>query len=142
VLFESLDPYGHYAPPGLIHNLGYVALHRGDLVRSTSLFAASADAYRTVGTDRRGLAECIIGLACTAARAGHVDLAARLFGAAEAELERLGMLLTATNRAEFERGVAALEAVIGRERLASVRATGRSMSLDNALEEARATFPA
>jgi DNA-binding NarL/FixJ family response regulator len=93
--------------------------------------------YRAVGTDRRGLAECLIGLACVATRAAEFPLAARLLGAAQGELERLGTLLTVANRAEYEHGLAAVEASMGSDRLPEWCAAGRELSLENALAEAR-----
>jgi ATP/maltotriose-dependent transcriptional regulator MalT len=137
-LFSSLDPHRHYAPQGLLHNLGYLALARGEARRAASLFVESAEIYRTVGTDRHGLAECLIGLACVAVRRRQTRLAARLFGVAEAELERLGTGLTPANRAEYQRGRAALAAARPTERLiAAAAAEGRGLSLDDALDQAR-----
>jgi ATP/maltotriose-dependent transcriptional regulator MalT len=137
VLFESLDPYRKYLPQGLLHNLGYVAHARGDLRRAARLFLDSADGYRAVGTDRRGMVECAIGLARTAVSAGLPILAAQLFGSAEATLEQLGTLLTPANRVEYERGLAELGAALDAPRLAAARAEGRRLGLDEALERAR-----
>jgi predicted ATPase/DNA-binding CsgD family transcriptional regulator/DNA-binding XRE family transcriptional regulator len=137
ILFESLDPHRKYAPQGLIHNLGYVALAQGDRRRAAELFVESADIYFAVGNDRRGISECLVGLACTAAKAGDRVLAARLFGATDAELERLGSLLTPANQAERDRGHAALAALMDPVALAVANAAGRGLSLEEALEEAR-----
>jgi non-specific serine/threonine protein kinase len=136
-LFEAMDPRHKYIPQGLLHNLGYVALARGDPRRAAQLFLESADIYRAVGTDRRGLAECTIGLACTAVRAERSALAARLFGAADAELERVGTLLTHANRLERDRGLAELETAVGKDELIAGRCAGREVSLEDALAEAR-----
>jgi hypothetical protein len=70
----------------MLHNIAYVALANGDLQRAAALFVQSADVYRAVGTDRRGLSECIIGLGCTAVRMRNLELAARLFGSAESRV--------------------------------------------------------
>jgi predicted ATPase/DNA-binding CsgD family transcriptional regulator len=136
-LFESLDPDGKFIPQGLVHNLGYVELARGNVPQATELFLQAADIYRAVGADRRGLAECIIGLACTAVRARQAVLAAHLYGSADAEFERLGTLLTPANRAEYERGEAGLKAALDARQLAIERGFGRELSLEYMLEEAR-----
>ena len=136
-LFEAMDPRHKYVPQGLLHNLGYVALARGDPRRAAQLFLESADIYRAVGTDRRGLAECTIGLACTAVRADRPTLAARLFGTADGELERLGTLLTHANSLERARGLGELELALGADELIAGRCAGREMSLEDALAEAR-----
>jgi DNA-binding CsgD family transcriptional regulator len=136
-LFLSLDPFKRYTPQGVLHNLGYVATAAGHIRRGAALFLESADIYRTVGSDRRGLAECVIGLACTAARAGEFALAARLFGSAEATLEELGTLPTPANRADHERGLAALAAGASQDLVAAERRIGRDLPLEGALEQAR-----
>jgi non-specific serine/threonine protein kinase len=136
-LFDSIDPYHTYAPPALLHNLGYVTLARGDVRRAARLFLESVDAYRAMGTDRRAAAECVIGLACTAVRAGQLTLAARLFGSAEAELERLGTLPTPANQAEYTRGFAGLSAALPPEQLSAARSEGRASALDVAVDQAR-----
>ncbi len=136
-LYASLDPHGKYVPHGLLHNIGHVALARGEGQRAATLFVESADIYRAVGSDRRGLSECIIGLACTAVYAHEHELAARLFGSAEAELDRLGTLLSPGNRTEYERGLAALGAAMGPEALAQARDQGRRQSLEDALDQGR-----
>jgi predicted ATPase/DNA-binding CsgD family transcriptional regulator/Tfp pilus assembly protein PilF len=135
-LFYTLD-LRRYVPQGLMHNLGYVALARGELPRAAQLFLESGNEYRSVGNDRRGLAECVIGLACTATRAGQLALAARLLGSAEATLERLGVVLTPSNQAEYERGLGELHRLVEPEVLESERSTGRTWTLDDALAAAR-----
>ena len=135
-LFYTLD-LRRYTPQGLIHNLGYVALARGELQRAAQLFLESGNEYRSVGNDRRGLAECAIGLACTATRAGQLPLAARLFGSAEATIERLGVAVTPSNQTEYERGLGELHRVLGPQELESERMSGRTWSLDDALTAAR-----
>ena len=67
-LFGTLDPRRR-SDQGHLHNLGYVALGRGQPEEAARLFLASAERYLSVGTDRRGLSECVMGLASVAARA-------------------------------------------------------------------------
>jgi non-specific serine/threonine protein kinase len=136
-LFVSIDPHRKYEPQGLVHNLAYVALARRDVRRAAGLFVEGAETYLAVGPDRRGLAECIVGLGRCAVDASNGPLAARLFGAAEAELERLDARLTSANRAEFERGIGGLHSLIGAQQADHGRAEGRELSLEAALEEAR-----
>jgi len=126
-----------YMPPGMQHNFGYGALARGDLQQAASLFLESADTYRAIGNDRRGVADSVTGLACTASAGGHLDLAARLFGSVEAALEQLGTRLMPTNQIEFERGLDMLRASMDADRLAQQSAIGRDLTLDDAVESAR-----
>src|SRR5207302_335170 len=46
---------------GLFHNMGYVALGYGSIARAARLFLESGHEYQRVGTDRRGVAECVLG---------------------------------------------------------------------------------
>src|ERR1051326_5829803 len=78
---------------------------RGDLNIAADLFSDSLQLYRTYD-ERRGMAECIIGLAGVAAHSGDHRRAARLLGAAEAIFESLGAQLSPSNRADFSRVVA------------------------------------
>lgn len=137
VLFESLDPQRKYAPQGMVHNLGYVALAQGDVRHAASLFVEAAEIYLAVGSDRRGLAECMVGLGCTASRARRGVLAGRLFGAVEAELRRLGRSLTPQNQAERERGLGELATMLNAPGLDAAFAQGRALSLEQVLDEAR-----
>ncbi len=67
------------------HNLGYLALHRGDNDLARSRFRASLAGFEAVGQPR-GQIEAIAGLAAVAAAhttPAHARLAARLWGAAD-----------------------------------------------------------
>jgi DNA-binding NarL/FixJ family response regulator len=81
-----------------------------------------------------------MGLAAANLGAGNAELSARLFGAAEAALERIGTTFTPTNRADYERSLAGLAAVLDAERMAADRAAGRALALDEALTAARAAL--
>jgi predicted ATPase/DNA-binding CsgD family transcriptional regulator/Tfp pilus assembly protein PilF len=130
-LFQRIGAPAAY--PGILHNLGYVALSAGEPARAVELFLESAELYRSGGADRRGVAECLMGLADAAVRSGQAELAAGLFGAAEAALEALGSTFTPANRGDYERGLASLRAALDADRLAAAWSDGRSWSLDEAL---------
>ena len=70
----------------LLHNLGYVPLHRGDPRRAVALFGESLALCRDRG-DEPGMAECVAGFAAVAGVDGRLKQAAQLLGAAEAALE-------------------------------------------------------
>ena len=128
---------GDVTPPGMLHNLGYVALGRDDPRDAVRLFLEGADGYRDIGGDRRALAECVIGLGAAAVRLRQPELAARLFGAAEATLEALGTSITPSNRADYERARSELAARLTPEQLAAYLAEGRQLSVEQALELGR-----
>ena len=135
-LFRALDPRRR-ARHGLLHNLGYVALARGDLVRAAEHFVESAEQYRRVGTDRRGLAECLVGLASVAVRSAKFELAARLLASVDAALAELGTTVSASNQTAYEAVTAAVAAGLSpADRLRAAR-IGQHLSLVDALEQAR-----
>jgi non-specific serine/threonine protein kinase len=119
----------------VLHNLGYVALHAGDRDRSAALFAESLWLYEARG-ERRGVAECLVGLASVAAALGQRERAARLFGAAEAALEALGVQLSPSNRADYARGLASAQTGASVAASAAALAAGRGLSLEEAMREA------
>jgi non-specific serine/threonine protein kinase len=136
-LFLSLDTATKFKSQGMLHNFGYVALAAGDIAAAARMFLEAADIYREVGDDRRGLAECVVGLACTAVRSGDRALAARLFGSAEAALEQARTVITPANQAGYERGLAELADAMPEHVLAAERGIGRATSLEQAVESAR-----
>jgi non-specific serine/threonine protein kinase len=128
---------GRRTPSGMLHNLGYLELARDNSRVAARLFLEAADGYRKIGHDRRGLAECVMGLAAVAVRLRQPHLAARLFGAAESTLDQLGTTMTPTNRADYDRARAELAACLPPDQVASFEAAGRLLDLEPVLELAR-----
>jgi predicted ATPase/DNA-binding CsgD family transcriptional regulator/transcriptional regulator with XRE-family HTH domain/predicted negative regulator of RcsB-dependent stress response len=122
---------------GMFRNLAQLELARGDTLAAARLFIESAEAYGPAGGDRRGFAECIVGLAACALQLRQPELAARLFGSAVATLERLGSTVTPTSVADYERTRDALAVALDAGRLGQLDAEGRLLRLEQALELAR-----
>jgi hypothetical protein len=120
---------------GLLHNLGYVSLHQQDAVRAAELFAESLSLFRDAG-DRRGLAECLAGLAGVAAVAVQPVRAAQLFGASEALLEAIGARLSASNLDDYERNLTHARKSLDAPAFAAAWSAGRAMSLEQAIASA------
>lgn len=117
--------------PGLLHNLGYVALAAGDRLGAAARFTQALTRFLRLG-ERRGMAECLLGLGAVAAAEGRRADAGRLFGAGEAALEEMGARLWPANRPDYERWlrrVRASRAVVDFDR---ARAEGRALSLEHA----------
>lgn len=121
--------------PSILHNLGYVALHERDFARSKELFGESLGLFQRFG-ERRGVAECLVGLAGIAAAAGRPDRAVRLFGAAEAAFEALGTQLSASNRADYSRHLAIARASMRPAVFAAAWTSGQQLPLQQAVDEA------
>lgn len=91
--------------PNLMHNLGYVALAAGDRTGAAAHFAGALAQFRRLG-ERRGMAECLVGLGAVAVADRRLADAGRLFGAGEAALAALGTPLWPANRPDYERWLA------------------------------------
>jgi predicted ATPase/transcriptional regulator with XRE-family HTH domain len=134
-LREGLGLFG--LSPSLLHNLGYIALIEGDRRRARHRFGDAVAQFGRIG-DRRGQAECLIGLALVAAAEDRVEHAVQLFAAGEAALETLGTKLWISNRDAYEKGVTAACAALGADVFEAVWQRGRQLSLEQALELAAA----
>jgi predicted ATPase/class 3 adenylate cyclase len=112
---------------GIHHNLGRVALSQGLWERAGALFREGLTEYVDV-SDRRGVADCLAGLAGVAAAEGDGARAARLFGTSEALLESIDATVWPTNRADYERDVAAARALLEPTAFAEIWAEGRRIA--------------
>ena len=83
--------------------------------------------------DRRGIAECLAGLAGLLGAVGRAEQAARLVGAAEVLLDAAGAHIHASNRSDYERDLAATRAQLGEELFESYRRDGRPMTQKGAI---------
>ena len=129
-----LEGQGDELRASVLHNLGYVAIAQCDQARASALFTQSLKLCQARG-EQRGVAECLVGFACLAAAAGQRTRAARLFGAADAALERLGTELSPSNRLDQRRGLDAAR-VGDQDVFTTAFAEGRALSLDEAVCDA------
>jgi non-specific serine/threonine protein kinase len=117
--------------------LGMVAHRRGDATRAIALFQESLTVRRDMG-EREGIAECLERLAGAAASSEQSDSAARLLGAAESLRELIAAPVPRASRADYERDLAEVRAALDEPTFAARWAEGRALSLEHAVEEARA----
>lgn len=122
----------------LLHNLGYVALAQGDTNQAAALFVEGLVLQHEIG-HQQGIAECLAGCAAVAAIRGQAELAARLFGATDALSTHTGGPVWPAEQAEYRRHQAAAQAQLPPMVWENARAAGRTLSLAQAIEEARAT---
>jgi hypothetical protein len=85
---------------------------------------------------RRGVAECLAGLAALALADEDGTRAARLWGAAEALREAAGIAMWAADQIEYERQLAMLRAGMDAHTLSAAWAAGRARSPEQAISEA------
>jgi tetratricopeptide (TPR) repeat protein len=116
------------------HNLGHVALHRGDIDAARAYFRDALEEFVRLG-DRRGMAECLVGLAGVWARA-QPERAARLHGAADAQFSAIGAQLFPSNRQDYEHCLINVRERMEPKEFARARAEGRGFTLEQAITEA------
>jgi predicted ATPase/DNA-binding CsgD family transcriptional regulator/class 3 adenylate cyclase len=120
-----------------LRGLGTVALRRGDLEEAAAYYRNSLALSREVN-EGWVIQECLVGIAGVACALGYCGRAARLFGAAEALGETLGLHRLAADEMDRERRVAAARAALGDEAFQAAWAEGRTMPLEQAIEIAMA----
>jgi predicted ATPase/DNA-binding XRE family transcriptional regulator len=108
----------------------------GDLRQATALYGESLErAYERNFPIL--VVSALFGLAAVGAVSGQPEAGARLLGAAEGMTASLGAPMMARDAPAVERGLAALTAALGEERLAAEREAGRIMSIEQAMSKAR-----
>ncbi|MEO8394795.1 MAG: LuxR C-terminal-related transcriptional regulator [Chloroflexota bacterium] len=116
----------------ILYNSAYIAQHKGDYRQAIRLLRRSIAVCRGMGVPTSPVA--LIPLAGSLGGAGEPLLAARLFGAAQAILQRTGMLVHPDDQPEHDRNIAAVRAQLGEANFAQAWDEGRTMTLDDALE--------
>jgi predicted ATPase/DNA-binding CsgD family transcriptional regulator len=117
-------------------SLAAVSLRAGDADRAAALLGESLRIRRDLG-DRPGIAECLQGLAGAAAVRGDRPRAARWIGAAQALRDALGTP-SPSERAERrgDQTIDLLRRRLGRRAFAAALASGRAMTMEQAVADA------
>lgn len=118
---------------GVLHNLGYIELNASDLHNARVLLAESLAIQREVG-NKQGMVECLFAFAGLSGLEGKTELAARLFGAAESILERIGAPLPPADQAEIERYRQLVLDALGAGAFEKALLVGRQLQLEQAIE--------
>jgi tetratricopeptide (TPR) repeat protein len=116
----------------LVHTLGYIALHAEDFEKAEMQFRESLAMFRKLG-NKRGIAECIAGLAALRVRQGSQHAAAQMLGAAEALLGASGAAWWPADRVEVEKTRAILQLALSEDEFATAWKEGQSMTLEEAI---------
>jgi tetratricopeptide (TPR) repeat protein len=115
-----------------VHNLGYIAQHEEEFELAEKQFRESLKMFRRLG-NRRGMAECMAGLAGLKARQGQVEWGAVLLSAAESVLKAAGGAWWPADRIEVERNQEMIRTALGDEKWAAAQKKGAAMPLEQAL---------
>jgi predicted ATPase/class 3 adenylate cyclase len=116
-------------------SLAHIAVCQGDVAVARRLYQESLALLRALGY-KYHIATCLEGLAVVVAGQGALMEAARLWGAAEALREAIGAPLAPVYRSEYERAVVTARAQLDEEAFASAWAGGRTMPLEQVINEA------
>jgi predicted ATPase/class 3 adenylate cyclase len=130
-IYKAADALGDHAR--LIHTLAYLALHDGDPSRGEELFRASLAAFQRLG-NKRGIVECLAGLAAVGAAAGRAEWAAPLLAAADTQLKASGAAWWPADRVEVEHTRARLRESLDEAAFARLWNQGQGMALESAVD--------
>jgi len=133
---QSLALFREIASKNLIaealHNLGSAVLHEGDARWAVVCFAEGLAVSREIGSRHR-VAINLAGMAGVATAQAHPERSARLFGAADALFDAMGMTVGLVNRREYDRNREIARAQLGDEAFAAAWEAGRTLSLEQAI---------
>jgi tetratricopeptide (TPR) repeat protein len=115
-----------------VHSLGYIAQHEGDYGRAESQFRKSLAMFRRLG-NRRGMAECMAGLAGLKTRQGNAEWGVIMLSAAELVLRVTGGAWWPADRVEVEANQEIIRSALSETELSAAEKKGRAMTLEQAL---------
>jgi predicted ATPase len=118
-----------------LSDLGVVAQRRGDLIEAARHYAESTRLFAEVG-DTWYIANPLGGLATIALAQGQVEAAVRLIGVATALREASGARAFPWEQRRDDQASATARAALGEERYAQTLQVGRTMRLEQAVDEA------
>jgi predicted ATPase/DNA-binding CsgD family transcriptional regulator len=121
----------------VLSSLGYIAQHRGDYRQARALHQEGLRLFQDVG-EQEGCITCLAGLAGVATSQGAIQRAARIFGAVEALHEAIQCPAPAVDQLEREHNVGVIRAQLAAPTFQSAWATGRTLTLEQAITEALA----
>jgi tetratricopeptide (TPR) repeat protein len=118
--------------PRIIHSQGYTALHLGQFDEAEYHFRRSLEIFSHIGS-RRGMAECLAGLAVVLTEEGNYLQAVTLLSAASATLKQFGAQWWPTDKIEVEQAMRKLRSNLSPEAFHSAWEEGQSLGLNNAI---------
>jgi hypothetical protein len=108
-------------------------MHCGDVTQAKQLFSSALIKRLEVGHDKRGSVTNILFLAGAIAATGDPERAARLFGAAKALLEPMGVGLEPGDQPEYDRDLAVVRTQLDDVIFQTCWQEGRALSIEQAV---------
>jgi len=109
--------------------LARIMRDQGQRVHAETLFRQGLALFQELG-DKHNIAVCLEGIAEALGERGRLDLAVQLCAAAAALREAIGMPLLPSERADVDRVVAALRAMVRDEEFVATWALGRALTVE------------
>ncbi|MBZ0282349.1 MAG: LuxR C-terminal-related transcriptional regulator [Anaerolineae bacterium] len=120
----------------ILSNLGFSAMHQGDVDRAHRLFRQSFEKLLQLSYDKHLIVSNVLAQVLTIAAKGDPERAARLIGAAEASLEKMGAGLQPGRQSEYERTLSLVRSQLDPATFEACWNEGRPMSLDQMVAHA------
>ncbi len=137
VLVMAREQRMGWIQPYVVNGIALAASDLGDCERAIALFHENLAQAVAKGTHGHVI-DAIEGLARVAATLGQAERSARLYGAGEAQREKLTFPISPTEIAYAEPIVCRLHEALGRDGFAAAWAAGRSLTQEAAIAEAMA----
>ena len=118
-----------------LNNLGNAACYQGNYGETRILFEESLSIFREMG-DKRGIAYSLEAFATLAGAEGRPERAARFLATAEALRESIGSPLTPSERAQYDRNLAAVREALTEEAFSVAWSSGQAVPVEQAMEYA------
>jgi hypothetical protein len=132
-LFQRIQSFSDVARAN--HSLGWVALFRDDQEQASVLFKEALALHQQLGV-KRGVVECLVGLAALMTVQGQVEEAIRLFSSTRAQFAALGAGVWPADQVDFARYLAAARAQVDEQAFIAAWDRGKLMDLAQALATA------
>ncbi len=120
----------------ILSNLGFNAMHQGDVDRAHRLFRQSFEKLLQLGYDKHLIVSNVLAQVLTIAAKGDPERAARLIGGAEASLEEMGVGLQPGNQLEYERTLSLVRSQLDPATFEACWNEGRTMSIEQMVAHA------
>jgi tetratricopeptide (TPR) repeat protein len=114
-----------------LRRLAYVEVREGNFGRAFDLFRECFELNRQLGHEH-GMVACLAGFASIQLARGNLEQAAILYGCVESLLKHSGNTLLFTDTVEYQRSIRQLHEELDEKALATARAKGERMTLEQA----------
>jgi predicted ATPase len=117
------------------HSLGWVMLSRNETDQARILFEEALNVHEQLGV-KRGVVECLVGLAAVIGAQGDAEQAARLMSFTRDQFTDLGAGIWPADAADFEKSLSNIKGQLEASTFEAAWAAGQKLTLSQALDAA------